>query len=807
LAESPSPIMNSQRILVVEDDGIVGRDLQETLVRHGYSVPHVAPTGERAVELVGQTAPDLVLMDISLGGELDGIDAAELIQGSHGTPVIYITGGADDATQRRAQMTGPYGYLVKPFAEADLLAAVEGALERYDSIQRLEASERRFVSTLKSITEGVISTDLAGNITFVNPVAERLTGWSSLEACGRPLGDVFLVRDAEGGEVKPLPRGGDRKGVNRSVALIARDGTIVPIEDSTAPIKDDAGGLTGLVVVFRRSRHLVPEGGEGEAGGEGQAEADGGDEQLVQMVESIVDPMFTMDADWRITYVNSQATGYFGRDREAVIGRPFWDDFNREVREEHLKDFTLARETGKPHTFEMQHEVRGKWFLVNTYPFADGVLVLFRDITEQKRAEEGRAKMEKLEDLGFLARGFAHDFNNLLTVLVGNLSLASTQLGDESEVKGELQAAKGATEEAQNLVQQLLTFAKGGAPIKKSFSLWHLIEELVGQHLRGINPKELRYRGDVAGELREVRADRGQIRRLFENLIRNAEQASYRAGEITLECGNLSASDAGIDPADVPYLDEQTEYVVVRVIDRGHGIPEDLQDKVFEPYFSTKEDANASGLGLTVCESIIKAHGGALRIDSREDEGTIVSVYLPAGEEPSGWEGGVTGVKATSPDREVMPESVRPERAGTPEGASAPLMEGRGRPRILVLEDEPLIRELIAANLSDAGYEVEQTAHGEATVTAYRLAMEEGRPFDLVLMDLSIPEGMGGAEAIRRLREMNPKVLAVVSSGYSNDPVMAEPERYGFSAVLPKPYDPAELRDLVVNLLSRGGSG
>ncbi|MEM8954944.1 MAG: response regulator [Verrucomicrobiota bacterium] len=791
--------MNMQRILVVEDDGIVGRDLQETLVRHGYSVPHVAPTGERAIELVAQTAPDLVLMDISLGGRLDGIDVAARIQDSHGTPVIYITGGADDETQHRAQMTGPYGFLVKPFAEEDLMEAVKAALERYDSIQRLEASERRFVSTLRSISEGVISTDLAGNITFVNPVAERLTGWSSIEACGRPLGDVFTVRDADGGKVKSLAWSGVDRNAIRSVALVARDGTIVPIEDSTAPIKDDAGGLTGLVVVFRRRRLFDREGSEGE-GEDERSISEGEDEQLVQMVESIVDPMFTMDADWRITYVNSQATGYFGRDRESVIGRAFWDDFSRDVRELYFGEFLKARETGQPHTFEMHHEARGKWFLVNTYPFAEGVLVLFRDITERKRGEEVRARMEKLEDLGYLARGFAHEFNNLLTVLFGNLSLATERLGEGNVVEGELGAARGVTEEAQNLVQQLLTFAKGGAPIKKAFGIGLLIEDLVNQHRGGINPKELRFRSDLKGDLGDVWADRGQIRRLLENLIRNAEQASYRAGEITIEGVRFSPGDEGISLEDDAYLEPEGETVVVRVVDRGHGMLDEVQARIFEPYFSTRDDANASGLGLTVCDSIIRGHGGSLRVDSREDEGTIMSVYLPvgsAGHSAGRWE----------ESEEIVGEARRMEegdeaRTGIGAGARAPRLEGKGQPRVLVLEDEPLIRELIAANLTDAGYEVEATAHGAATVEAYRRARDEGRCFDLVLMDLSIPEGMGGAEAIERIREMDSEVKAVVSSGYSNDPVMAAPEEYGFTAVLPKPYDPAELRDLIVKVLS-----
>ncbi len=782
--------MAPQRILIVEDDEALGRELQDVLVGAGFSVPHVPATGARASELAAQTDPDLVLMDLSVNGEPDGIEAARKISDERGVPVVYLADPEDDALQERAKATANFGIVMKPVVARDLVEAMRAALVRHKALRRLRASERQFVRTLRSMADGVIMTELAGNITFLNPTAEEITGWPCAEAEGRPLKEVFRIRDRDGSEAEALSPGTDGREA-RLIVLTRKSGEAVMIEDNTAPIRDETGALTGLVVVFREGVRV--------AGGGSESGARGGDgEHLVRMVESIVDPMFTMDANWRITYVNPQAAGYFGATRDEILGRVFWDDFPRSVRERYLPEFARALREFAPRHFEFFHEAKARWFEVNAYPFADGVLALFKDITERRISEEEQAKIEKLEGLGFLARGFAHDFNNLLTVLLGNLSLATSRVPEDADYRDDLVAAKAATVQAQNLVQQLLTFAKGGAPIKKRVAIGRVVESVMRECQVKRRERRVNYFCNVEPGLWDLHGDESQLLRVLHNLIRNAEQAMPSGGDLMVHCKNLEAASALPDEA--LHLDPDVDYVLLKVYDDGEGIPEAIRHRVFEPYFSGWPDTNASGLGLTVCESIVKAHGGFIVLDSRRGYGTTVNVYLPA-LGPASLVGGGKGVAGEAPEA----AGTFAARAGAAEGTrSGGVREVSLVPRrILVLEDESLIRELIARNLSEAGYEVHQAKEGASAVTAYKEAMQSHEAFDLVLMDLSIPEGIGGAEAMEHIRRIDPEVVAIVSSGYSDDPVMANHEKYGFSGVLPKPYDPMDLRKLVAEVLER----
>jgi PAS domain S-box-containing protein len=783
--------MTPQRILIVEDDDALGRELQDTLVAAGFSVPHVPATGSRAIELAGQIDPDLVLMDVSVNGDPDGIAAAMQIGDERG--VVYLAGPEDEKLQQRARATTHFGFVTKPYVARDLVETIRAALSRHESLRRLEVSERRFVSTMRSMADGVIMTDLAGNITYLNPTAEEITGWTGEEASGRPLKEVFHIRDRDGSEADALPVGSDGRG-GRSIVLTKKSGDAIIIEDNTAPIRDDAGGLTGLVVVFRERVR------RGAQGGDGFDDAREG-EHLVRMVESIVDPMFTMDSDWRITYVNQQAAGYFGATRDEVLGRVFWDDFPRSVRERYLPEFTKTLRDFSPQHFEFFHEAKKSWFEVNSYPFADGVLALFKDITERKNSEEEQAKIEKLEGLGFLARGFAHDFNNLLTVLLGNLSLATSRVPEDADYREDLVTAKTATVQAQNLVQQLLTFAKGGAPIKRRIEIGRVVESVVRECQVKRRERGVNYFCNVEPGLWPLHGDESQLLRMLHNLIRNAEQAMPSGGDLMVHCKNLEAASALPDEA--LHLDPDVDYMLIKVYDDGEGIAEAIRQRVFEPYFSGWPDTNASGLGLTVCESIVKAHGGFMVLDSREGYGTTVNVYLPALGPASGDRGDEEGATRSG-------ETAGKSPASTLIGGHSPagiVREVSLVPqRILVLEDELLIRELIARNLTEAGYEVHQAAEGASAVHAYKEAMRSHETFDLVLMDLSIPEGIGGAEAMAQIRRIDPEVVAIVSSGYSDDPVMANHEKYGFSGVLPKPYDPMELRRLVAEVIERRGA-
>ncbi len=759
------------RILVVEDEGIVARELRHILTRAGYEVTAVCQSGAEALEVMETGEVDVVLMDIHLGdGGMDGVEAASRIQRDFQKPVVFLTGQADAETMARAREVQPYGYLLKPFHEGELRSVVEMAVTRHQADRRLRASEERVVSTLRSMAEGVISTDVQGVINFMNPVAEKLTGWSSAEAMGRSLREVFRA-SLPGGEAMGTTglMSGGSSATLRTMVLTDRNGTAIPIEDNTTPIRDADGTLTGVVIVFRQK--------EGPASVTPPPEPAGTPwPNLAGIVSSISDPLLALDEHWRITYLNNLAARVLDGRREGLLGCVLWDCLPASMHRLYYHEFSTAMSKRQARSFEMENEARGQWYEVQLYPFGPGLLALLREITARKEAEQQQDKLEKLESLGLLARGFAHEFNNLLTVLLGNLSLAEMNMPPGNPGNNELRNARQATVQAQNLVQQLLTFARGGAPIRQPTDIGRLIQEWFAEW-----PKRpgIDYRMGVSGDVWQADVDRHQIRRLMSNLMKNAEQAAGRDGIVSLRLARpgsagLTAEELGLPPETM--LDD---WILLEMADNGEGILPEHLGRVFEPYFTTRADANASGLGLTVCESIARGHGGTVSLVSVWHEGTRVRVSLPAA--------------GTPPD----PGTGRTPSRTIPENPA----RGAGSRRVLILEDEPLVRQLIVLSLKNIGCEVTETADGSETVARYHESLAQGKPFDLLVMDLSIPGGMGGAAAMEKIRQMDPDVRAIVSSGYSDDPVMSRYLDYGFRAVLPKPYQPEELRELVNGLL------
>lgn len=774
--------MSPVRILVVEDEGAVGRDIQNTLVRLGYSVPDIARTGSEALEIVRRVDPDLVIMDVRLSGAMDGIEAAQRIRCSYGKPIIYLTALADEETIARASKTEPEGYLLKPFNESELQSAVEIAISRSRSRSALVDREEQFMSTLRSMADGVIATDIVGNITYMNPVAESLTGWEFEEARSRVLGEVFKITDGSGREAPPFASrtgGPAERGSGRRVLLSTKGGARLEVEDNSAPLKDSHGSLVGLVVVFRRAGEAGAGAQTGAQTGATRAGSEGDGEPLREIVEGIADPLIAVDRHWEITYLNQRAAESFGDGRGGLIGSGFWDILPPAAREENSHDGSRAMARRERYSFEFQTAEGGRWFEASGYPFGDGLLLLLRDVTERREEQERASRLEKLESLGLLARGFAHDFNNILTVMLGNLSLAEMKLPEGIDGLEELEQARVATVRAQNRVYQLLTFAKGGAPIRQRINPGALLREIASELER--DPR-IDYQIEIAPDLWPLDADPGQLRRVVENLVRNAEEAMPGGGTLTVRLRNAPAGDPMREALPTALeLEAVADYLVLEVEDSGHGVSEDLLDKLFEPYFSTRGEANATGIGLTVCESIARAHNGGIALRSEEGRGTTVIVAFPAPQD----RGGVPAETASAPQDGRVEERSEKSR----------------KPRILVLEDEPLIRQLLVANLQQGGFDVTGTEDGVETVARYIEAFDRGEAFDIVITDLSIPNGMGGVKAVEEIRQIDPDAKAIVSSGYSDDPAMADPQRYGFSAVLPKPYQPRQLLELVRSLL------
>ncbi len=755
------------RILIVENEGLVGCDMSASLGKLGYTVVGICASGEEALERFEELRPDLVLLDVHLAGQLDGIDTARELQRRSQVAIVYVTACADLDTVARARQTHPHGYLLKPFNHDELRLAVEVASQRHLEENERQRREHSYFEAFQSLADGVIAADLSGGIVFMNPAAARVTGWQAPEAVGRSLNEIFRIFQSSGEPADVLPAEAASQTSERTVYLTTRAGARVAIQDRTAPLRDAQGQLTGLIILFR-SVASTPA---------AVIESNRNTAPLVDVVESISDPLFALDARWRITYANASALRLFDRNLQDMLGLSLWDILpaaTRDVHHEALAHAMLHRETVNRELFLDEKQV---WLELRGYPFGEGLLLLVQDVTARREEAERRNRIDRLESLGLLARGFAHDFNNLLTVLLGNISLAEMRLRNAITLP-ELHTAKQATLQAQNLVQQLLTFARGGAPIKTLVRLADLIETFFKNHTRA---NRIEYRIEVQPGLPQIAIDGAQVRRLISNLIRNAEQAQPNGGEIIIRC--FAPDHAEMFPGEM-VADQhfQPSGLAIEVEDKGEGIQPDHLAHIFEPYFSTRKADNATGLGLTVCESIAKAHGGSLTVSSEPGRGTTVRFYLP-----------------------LDSDAEEADAFGLSKIFDAPPELDAATPRILVLEDDPLVRSLIVRNLTSNGFDVTESAEGSETVRLYQDSMAQGRAYDLVILDLSIPNGMGGIRAMEKLRAMDPEVFAIVSSGYSDDPVMAKPAAYGFAAVLPKPYEPADMLRLVKNILATRG--
>jgi two-component system cell cycle sensor histidine kinase/response regulator CckA len=753
------------RILIVENEGLVGCDMSTSLTGLGYRVVGTCASGEDALRLYDELRPDMVVMDIHLDGALDGIEVAKLLQKRGHIGVVYATACADLETVQRARETQPYGYLLKPFSQDELRLTVEVAVNRLlNDLERMRR-EHSYFEAFQSLADGVIAADLAGGIVFMNPAAARVTGWEQQQVIGRSLHEVFRIYHSSGEPAAVELSTDTHPAPDRTVWLTTLNGTRVAVQDRSTPLRDESGQLAGVVILFRS---LTTSAEVPADPGERAAQA-----PLVDVVESISDPLIALDGRWQLIYANASAQKLFERGPENLLGANLWDLLPTATREAHFEALSHALLHRESVTRELYFEEKQTWLEIRGHPFAEGLLVLMQDITSRREEAERRNRLDRLESLGLLARGFAHEFNNLLTVLLGNISLAEMRLRTAVQLP-ELHTAKQATLQAQGLVQQLLTFARGGAPIKRPTQLGDLVEQFFLHHSRATR---IEYRLELVPRLPNLAVDPAQIRRLLGNLIRNAEQAQPEGGVITVRC--VAADPEEMFPHDIlSDHSPQTTGIVIEVNDQGEGISPENLAHIFEPYFSTRKAENATGLGLTVCESIAKAHGGSISVRSENAQGTTVRFYLPVdadGEEVDAM--GISNAFDSAPQSSI--------------------------PRILVLEDDPLVRSLIVRNLSSQNYEIAESAEGSETVRLYQESLLEGRPYDLVILDLSIPNGMGGVRAMERLRQLDPEVLAIVSSGYSDDPVMAKPAAYGFAAVLPKPYEPADMIRLVKTVLAQ----
>lgn len=502
-------------------------------------------------------------------------------------------------------------------------------------------------------------------------------------------------------------------------------------------------------------------------------------ERLSVTLRSLADAVVTTDEKGQIILSNDVAVSFTGVSSQAAQGKRFSEVFRVIRRNDGQPAASIVEEAlskgsvieSEPGLALSAPDGQERLISLRAAPIHDqsgsvrGTVVVVRDITEKEKMAEELLRTSKLQSIGVLAGGLAHDFNNMLTAVLGNLSLIRHRRNLPPEVIPTLNEAERGASRAQELTRYLLTFADGGAPMKQLIQVRSLIEETSAFVVRGSN---VHCDFQLAPDLWDTEADPNQFAQVISNLVMNAVEAMPEGGHIEVVAENVTA------PIRQAANLADGDYISISVQDYGVGIFREHLSRIYDPFFTTKKQAR--GLGLAAAYSIIQRHGGHITVESAPGVGTTITFYLPA-------------------KRPLVPADVAPAPAPAAPIADEPQTTSGGRKvRVLVMDDEEAIRLLIETMLDALEYEVVCTVDGDSALAAHAEAHSSANPFDLVIMDLTIPGGMGGKEAIRRLRERDKAIRAIVSSGYSNDPVMAQYHDYGFDGVLPKPY---MMKDLI----------
>jgi len=500
-------------------------------------------------------------------------------------------------------------------------------------------------------------------------------------------------------------------------------------------------------------------------------------ERLAVTLRSIGDAVISTDNSGKVVLINSVAEELTGWKDGTAIGQPLvnvfttLDDKTNNPSEDFVSMVLEAEriiDKNRP-TILKSRDGYERMISEIGAPIRDennrvvGVVLVFSDITERLKVEGELLKGKKLESVGILAGGIAHDFNNILTAIMGNVSLAKNYIDPDNRAYKRLEEADKATVRAKDLTHKLLTFSKGGAPVKKAASIEELIRESSGFILSGTSVKSM---FSFANDLWSVDVDTGQISQVIQNLCLNASQAMPGGGLIRVRVKNEIVPEDTILPL------APGKHIKISFKDNGVGISQKNIARIFDPYFTTKQEG--SGLGLATVYSIINNHDGYIMAESEMDIGTVFTLYLHAGEK--------------------LPEAVEHEK-DQHQG------EHKTSGRILVMDDEEIVREVAGEMLSHIGFEVDFALHGEEALEKYSEAQRNGNPFDVVIMDLTVPGGMGGGEAIKELLKIDPDAKAIVASGYSNNPIMANFKEYGFTAMVSKPFHFEEIEKILKNTL------
>jgi len=652
------------KILIVDDDSAMNFLLEEMLTDMGYDVVGTAKNGEQAVEKARTLFPDVILMDILMPGDMDGISAAKKIKQESDIAIIFTTGHGDPKYVERAKCVEPFGYVMKPFYETEIRAVVEIAL--YKSEMELQLKKNRRVLEAEIEKRKRIETALHKS--------ERL--------------------------------------LNETQTLTKVGGWEYDVGEKRIAWTDQVYRIYGVEKEYFDPNDL------------------------------------------------EKAFSFYAPEDRRKIERAFATSLNR----------------GQSYDLELRFlSAKGEDLWVRTIgkPVLENGKVTkivgnIMDITEPKKLRETLRRVQRMETISTLTGGIAHDYNNLMSIVIGNLSMAVEEAGPVSLLADFLNEATNASYKVRDLTHELMSLSRGGSPVKESGSLKKLLRhasEVIATE-NGITLKE-----SIRNDLWPVAFDPYKMGAVFRNVLTNAAEAMPDGGTITVQAQNLQL-EGGKKGFYLPL--KPGNYVHSSIQDQGIGIAEAHLEKVLDPYFSTKARGvkKGMGLGLTTAYAIVNQHGGHIQIDSSPGAGTTVNIYLPAEGDPEQMYSTIT-----STDDKTSPVK-----------------------RVLFMDDEEMLRTLAQQMLEHMGYAVVTVRDGLEAIEKYKQERDSSEPFDAVILDLTIKGGMGGEQTMRELLKIDPDVKAIVSSGYFNDPVMSDFEKYGFMGALAKPYEKKALKEVLESL-------
>ncbi|TFG66177.1 MAG: PAS domain S-box protein [Nitrospirales bacterium] len=634
---------------------------------------------------------------------------------------------------------------------------------------RLTELQSQYSSLVDSAHEGIISADLHGTIVSWNPAAESIFNFQPEEVIGKSIlslltegyRDIYRkgLEDISYGEsvAHPIQKPLELTGLRKS-------GEAFPLEISLTSWKVGLDTHYGFILRDISDRKRLEQSLVDEK------------ERLVTTLQSLDEGIITTDREGRITFFNPLAEQITEWAHQDALNRPLQEVFRITNEASPHQDETALQfspassaltEHDSPLHLITKHGLQ-RAISMREAPIRDhsshlmGTVIVFHDVTDRHRHQDEQQRISKLNSLGVLAGGLAHDFNNLLTTILGNVFVAKLRMIPQDPLTHNLEQAEQACLRAKELTQQLLTFAKGGAPIKTSIALGDLLRKSVIFALSG---SSISCHFDIPNDLWPLDADTSQLRQVIQNMTINARQAMPQGGHFSIRVENTALPTSSTLPS--PTL-ATGNYIKISFEDQGTGIKDQELPNIFDPYFTTKP--GASGLGLATAHSIIQQHLGHISVHSTIGKGTTFTVYLPS------------SYSSVRLDRQTIP---------------------KGRGRILVMDDEQSIRRMVEDALTQFGYEVTAAEDGQTAIDLFSAALTSGKTFDAILLDLTIPGGMGGKEAIQHLRRLDPHVKAVVTSGYSDDPIMSDFQAYGFQDILVKPYKISDLAKTLESLCAQ----